>query len=214
MIGFVGGTGPEGKGLALRFALGGEDVFVGSRDANRSDTVVAEIARHSQSGKIHGGLNSDAAREADIIFLTIPFDVHASVLTSLEAELEGKIVVDVSVPMRFCGKEISSIEVDDGSAAEQAQVLLPQSKVVGAFHTVSAVELLLHDRPLNSDVIVCSEDEYAKNRVMQLAELIQGIRAVDGGNLSNAAYLEKFTVLLIQINSIYKAHSSIKLVGI
>ena len=71
MIGFVGGTGPEGKGLALRFALGGEDVFVGSRDANRSDTVVAEIARHSQSGKIHGGLNSDAAREADIIFLTI-----------------------------------------------------------------------------------------------------------------------------------------------
>ena len=93
-------------------------------------------------------------------------------------------------------------------------MLLPQSKVVGAFHTVSAVELLLHDSPLNSDVIVCSEDEYAKNRVMQLAELIQGIRAVDGGNLSNAAYLEKFTVLLIQINSIYKAHSSIKLVGI
>ena len=214
MIGFVGGTGPEGKGVALRFALAGEDVFVGSRDASRSDAVAAEIATYSPVGEISSGLNSDAAREADVIFLTIPFDFHASVIKSLEAELRGKIVVDVSVPMRFCEKEIFAIEVDDGSAAEQAQVLLPGSKIVGAFHTVSAIDLLVHDRLLNSDVIVCSEDEYAKNVIMQLAELIQGVRAVDGGNLSNAAFLEKFTVLLIQINRIYKAHSSIKLVGI
>ncbi|MEE2884402.1 MAG: NADPH-dependent F420 reductase [Chloroflexota bacterium] len=214
MIGFVGGTGSEGKGLALRFALGGEDVFVGSRDANRSDAVAAEIATYSPVGEIFSGLNQDAAREADVIFLTIPFDFHASVIKSLEPELRGKIVVDVSVPMRFCEKEIFAIEVDDGSAAEQAQVLLPGSKIVGAFHTVSAIDLLVHDRLLNSDVIVCSEDEYAKNVVMQLAELIQGVRAVDGGNLSNAAFLEKFTVLLIKINRIYKAHSSIKLVGI
>ena len=214
MIGFVGGTGPEGKGLALRFALGGQDVYLGSRDSNRSGAVAAEIDTYSPAGEIFSGLNSDAAREAEVIFLTIPFDFHASVLKSLKAELREKIVVDVSVPMRFCEKEISAIEVDDGSAAEQAQVLLPDSKVVGAFHTVSAIDLLVHDKPLNSDVIVCSEDESAKNVVMQLAELIQGVRAVDGGNLSNSAFLEKFTVLLIQINRIYKAHSSIKLVGI
>ena len=214
MLGFIGGTGPEGRGLALRLALAGEDVVIGSRDAARAASAVATVTEHRPNGHVTAGLNAEAAEIADVVFVAVPYSSHATTLKDLEGALEGKTVVDVVVPMEFHKGRASRIEVEEGSAAQQAQAILPGSTVVGAFHTTSAVDLLVPERPLDSDVVVCADDRSAKEAVMQLAQRIDGVRSVDGGRLANAALVEGLTVLLMDINRIYRAHSAIRIVGI
>ncbi len=128
--------------------------------------------------------------------------------------LAGKIVVDVVAPLSFKKGVASALSVDEGSAAMQAQATIGRSKVVGAFQSISAQELLVPDRPLDSDVVVCADDAEAKKIIMGLAEQIDGVRAVDGGALQNARYVESFTALLLNINRIYHAHSTIKIGGV
>jgi len=135
-------------------------------------------------------------------------------LETLKHDLKGKIVVDVVAPLSFKKGSVSAITVEEGSAAEQAQLLLPDSLVVGAFQNASAEDLLIPSQDLECDVIVCSNDQSAKEQVMLLGERIPGVRSIDGGNLQNARYVEQLTALLININKIYNAHSSIKIVGI
>ena len=214
MLGFVGGTGPEGRGLALRFALAGEQVVLGSREADRAIQAAEAIANVAPAASVQGALNGEAARVCDIVFIVLPYSAQKPTLESLREELAGKIVVDVVAPLAFDKGVARAVAVEQGSAALEAQELLPQSTVVGAFQNVSAEELLRPERSINSDVIVCSDDIDSKETVMKLAELIQGVRAVDGGGLVNAKYVEDFTALLININRIYKAHSMVKIVGI
>lgn len=214
MLGFIGGTGPEGRGLALRFAAAGEDVLLGSRDAARA-AAVAETLGHAQGGgRVVGLTNAEAARRADTVFVTVPYSAQRESLAVLAEELTGKTVVSVVAPLTFIKGQARAVPVEEGSAAAQAQALLPRSNVVGAFQNLSARDLLDADRPVECDVVVCADDDVAKALVMALAEKIDGVRAVDGGALENARYVEELTALLLNINRVYRAHSTIRIVGI
>ena len=214
MLGFIGGTGPEGRGLALRFAMAGEKVIIGSRDEDRAREAAKSVSGSAPSGSVIAGLNPDAADEADIVFVCVPYAAHRATLSPMKRQLAGKIVVDVVAPVTFSKGRAGAIPVDEGSVALQAQAILADSSVVAAFQTVSAPDLLVPDKSIDADVVVCADEPDAKETVMRLAEKIKGVRAVNGGGLENARYVEDFVALLININRIYKAHSSIKIVGI
>ena len=214
MIGFIGGTGSEGRGLALRFAAAGEQVSIGSREESRAIEVAAGISDLVSGSLVSAGTNQDVARIADILFVTVPYVAHRLVLESVRLNLEGKIVVDAVVPLSVSGGVAKMLHVADGSAAQEAQVVLGRSSVVAAFHTISASDLFLLDSSIDSDVIACSNDTGAKKVVMGLVEMIPGMRAVDAGPLYNAVYLEGMAALLININRVYRRQSSIRVVGI
>jgi hypothetical protein len=214
VIGFIGGTGPEGKGLALRLALAGEEVLIGSRDESRASEAAKELADLAPDASIGGGLNDDVATRSDIVFVSVPYEGQRPTLEALRDQLSGKIVVDVVSPMAFSKGVARAVPVPEGSAALEAKALLPESTIVAAFQTISAVDLVKTDKPVESDVVVCGQGREARETVMALAEKIPGVRAVDGGGLSNAGYVENLTPLLVNINRRYKAHSAIKIVGI
>ena len=214
MIGFLGGTGPAGRGIATRLAIAGEQIFIGSRNIVLANKVTHGILTLLPSASVIGGLNIDAARKADILFITVPYAAQRSVLEEVSSVLKNKIVVNTVSPLKFCRKTAQPITVEAGSAAMESQDILPNSTVVAAFHTISADNLLAIDMLLNTDVIVCADDLKAKKKIMMLAEKINGLRSIDGGDLKNAESLENFTALLININQIYRAHSSLRIMGI
>ena len=214
MIGFIGGTGPEGRGLALRFALAGEDVLIGSRDAERAQAAADSVREISPSISIGGGLNAEVAECSDTIVIAVPYSAQKPTLESLTGELSGKLIINVVAPLTFSKGVASAIRVEAGSAALEAREIVPDATHTAAFHNVSAQELLIPDRPLDTDIVVFGDDADAKSKVIALAEAIKGARGVDGGGLENARYCEDLTALLLNINRIYKAHSMIKIVGI
>ena len=219
MLAFLGGTGPEGRGLALRLALAGEDVVIGSRDAQRAEAAAEELAaiiRDSAGcGRIEGADNAGAAQRADVAFLTVPYEAQRPMLEQLAAPLAGKVVVNVIAPMRFeRGKGAIAVPVEAGSAAEEAQSLLPDSHVVAAFQNVSAEELQEPHNNMEGDVVICADNADAKALVTALTQKIPNLRPVDGGGLLNAKYVEQITPLLVNINRIYKVHSGIRIVGV
>ena len=214
MIGFLGGTGPEGRGLAVRLALAGEDVIIGSREAGRAMAAAKEVAGLAPGAFVEGGLNEEAAARGDVVFVVVPYSAQRDTIEPLAGHLAGKIVVGVTVPLRF-GKGGASIEpVPYGSAALELEALLPESRVVAAFQTISAHDLLDPNKTVDSDVVVCSSDEEAKTQVMELSVRIDGIRAVDGGGLANAGYVEGMTALILNLNRRYKARAAFRITGI
>ena len=215
MLAFLGGTGPEGKGLALRLAMAGEAVIIGSRDATRATTAAGELAQLAPGVRIDGASNADAAQAADVVFLTFPYEGQRPTLEQLQEPLQGKVVVDVIAPMQFQrGRGASAVEVAAGSAAQEAQERLPDSLVVAAFQNASAEELQQPDAVMDGDVVVCSDHQEPKALVMELVRKIPQLRPVDGGSLANAKYVEQITPLLVNINRIYRIHAGIKIVGI
>ena len=215
MLAILGGTGPEGKGLALRLAMAGETPIIGSRDASRGAAAAQELSQLASNVDIRGSDNSGAVLQADVVFLAFPYEGQRPVLEDLGPALKGKIVVSVIAPMKFeRGKGASAVEVGAGSAAQEAQDMLPESQVVAAFQNASAEELLEPNITMEGDVVVCSDHAAAKKIVMDLADQIKDLRGIDGGSLANAKYVEQITPLLVNINRIYKTHSSIKIVGI
>lgn len=214
IIGFIGGTGPEGKGLAYRFALAGHDAVIGSRSAERAEEAAREVAEHARSDLVRGAANVDAATQADVIVLTVPFAAQADTLPPLASTVEGKIVVSTAVPLSFEAGRPAMLDVLEGSAAEQAQSLLPGARVVGAFQNLGAAKLWEGDVPLEQDVIVCADDADAKRHVMTLSERIRGVRAVDGGPLASARYVEGITALLLNVNRRYKTLAGVRVVGL
>lgn len=215
MLAFLGGTGPEGKGLALRLALAGEQVTIGSRDAERAEATADQLRQLAPAAHITGEHNAGAASQADVVFLTVPYEAQKPLLEQLRQPLAGKVVVNVIAPMSFQrGRGASAVEVSAGSAAQEAQQLLPESLVVAAFQTVSAEELQEPAKVMEGDVIVCSDHPEAKAQVMELTRKIHHLRPVDGGGLANAKYVEQLTPLLVNINRIYKIHAGIKVVGL
>ena len=216
MIGLIGGTGPEGRGLALRFALAGEKVFIGSRSQERGQQIAEELGQlaPSVSSSISGGTNEEASSQGDVVLIATPYEGQKDTLEALRPRLTGKIVVSVIAPMAFEKGRARAIDVPEGSAALQAKSILPEATVVGAFQNMSAEDLLVPDKSVDCDVIVCADDAEARQTVMALAEKIKGVRGVNGGGLANARHVEQLTVLLISINRNYKIHASVRITGL
>jgi len=217
-IAVLGGTGPEGFGLALRWAQAGETVIIGSRDAKRAQDAAEKIKqRVGASAKISGTENIATCAAADLLVLTIPFEGHAALLKQLKPAIRpGSVVIDTTVPLAASvgGRASRTIGVWQGSAAQQTAELVPKgTAVVAAFQNVGA-ELLNADGPLDCDVIVCSDDPNASQIVRHLATKIPGVRAIDGGKLENARILEQITALLIGLNIRHKGHSGIRITGL
>jgi 8-hydroxy-5-deazaflavin:NADPH oxidoreductase len=211
-IAIVGGTGAEGMGLALRWARAGENVVIGSRDAQRAREAAAQIAsRLGGNVRIRGAENAEAVAESEIVVLTVPFSGHASVLKNLKATFRaGTILIDTTVPLAAAvgGLPTRTLGIWEGSAAQQAAGLVPkETAVAAAFQNISST-LLDGEKPVNCDVIVCTDDERARGIASELAEKIPGVRAVNGGKLENARIVEQLTALLVTINRKYKVHAA------
>ena len=217
-IALVGGTGPEGRGLATRFALAGHEVVIGSRGAERGAEVAAELAadlakRAPEATTVTGTDNASAVADAEIVIVVVPYSAHRPTLEGLGDALDGKIVVDAVVPVHF-EKGPRPVEVEAGSATEEAKQIVPDARVIGAFHNLSAEVLLEPHTPLGADVLVTGGDREAKDVVMALANEIEGARAVDAGPLRYSRFVEGITILLIGLNGRYKSHSGIEVTGI
>ena len=212
VIGILGGTGAEGRGLARRFAMAGHTVLIGSRSPDRAHAAVAEL---DAGPNVRGMANAAAAREAGIVIVAVPWDGHGALVASLAAELAGKIVIDCVNPLGFDKQGAFALRVAEGSAAEQTAALLPDSRVVGAFHHVSSVLLLDPEIPeVPMDVLVLGDDRAAADVVQALAARIPGMRGVYAGRLRNCAQVEALTANLVAINRRYKAHAGLRITDI
>jgi hypothetical protein len=210
VIGILGGTGEQGRGLARRFALAGNPVIIGSRSHDRAQGVAREIGDGAR-----GLANRDCARAADVVIAAVPWEGHGELLSGLAAELAGKIVVDCVNPLGFDKRGAYPLPVVEGSAAEQAAALLPESRVVAAFHHVSAVLLLDPEiETIDCDVLVLGDDRYATDTVQALAARIPGVRGVYAGRLRNCGQIEALTANLVSINRRYKAHAGLRITDI
>ncbi|MEI6363395.1 MAG: NADPH-dependent F420 reductase [Actinomycetes bacterium] len=209
-VGVLGGTGEQGRGLARRLAMAGHRVVIGSRDASRAATAAAELG-HGATGLS----NEDCARSTDIVIVAVPWEGHASLLQTLRGALAGKVVVDCVNPMGFDKQGAFSLRVEEGSAAEQAAGILDDSRVVAAFHHISAV-LLLDETvdSIDTDVLVLGDDREATDMVQALANRIAGIRGIFGGRLRNAGQVEAMTANLISINRRYKVHAGVRITDV
>ncbi|MFF5107963.1 NADPH-dependent F420 reductase [Streptosporangium sp. NPDC000509] len=213
-IGILGGTGDQGKGLARRFALAGHTVLIGSRSAERAQAA-AESIGGSVRGSVRGADNPAVAAEADVVIVATPWDGHRSTLESLRSELAGKIVIDCVNPLGFDKQGAYMLAVEEGSAAQQAAAVLPDSRVVAAFHHVSAVLLLDPEvEEITLDVLVVGDDREATDTVQALAGRIPGVRGVYAGRLRNAHQVEALTANLISINRRYKAHAGLRITDV
>ncbi|WP_426244173.1 NADPH-dependent F420 reductase [Nocardioides sp. LHG3406-4] len=210
IVAVLGGTGPQGRGLARRWAAAGIPVVIGSRSAERAAETATELAA-ATGGVVSGADNATAAEQGDVVVVAVPWDGHRDLLAGLAPLLAGKVVVDCVNPLGFDNQGAYALPVDEGSAAQQAQAVLPEATVVAAFHHVSAV--LLDDPDVASvdmDVLVLGEERAATDLVQALADAIPGMRGVFAGRLRNAHQVEALTANLISINRRYKAHAGVK----
>jgi 8-hydroxy-5-deazaflavin:NADPH oxidoreductase len=209
-IGLLGGTGPLGRGLALRMALAGHRVLVGSRDPERAVRIVAELVGDREL-PVEGVGNRDAAAGADVVFLVCPYDGQAELLPGLADAIGDKVVVDVVNPLGWDQHGPYLLEVPEGSAAEQAAALLPRARVVGAFHHAAPRLLADPERQVETDVLVVGDDPEAKWLVLELADQIPGCRGVDAGPLRLARQLEGFTAVIVAVNRRYRIHAGLRI---
>src|SRR5215470_3486588 len=222
-IAIIGGTGDQGKGLALRWARAGFEIIIGSRDRERAKAASAEMrARLAASGanniSLDGAANAEAAAAASIIVLTVPFAAQIPTLKEIREKIQSdSLLVDITVPLEPAvgGKPTRVLGVWAGSAAEQCRELAPDgAQVVSAFQNAGAEALADLDREVECDVIVCGDDKDAKHRVRPLVAAIPGCRYIDGGPLANSRTVEAVTALLIGFNIRYKTHTGLRITGI
>lgn len=211
VIGILGGTGDQGRGLARRLSMAGHEVIIGSRDADRAESAASGLGDERLSGR----LNRAAAAESDVVIAAIPWAGHRDLLASLADELAGKVVVDCVNPLAFDERGAYPVQVPEGSAAEQAAAVLPGSTVVGAFHHVSA-SLLLDPAvdEIDLDVLVLGDNRAATNMVAALADEIPGMRGIYGGRLRNCGQVEALTANLVSINRRYRAHAGLRITDV
>ncbi len=217
-IGFIGGTGPEGLGLAMRLAVAGERVLIGSRRIERADeaaqTVRDAVSAVSASVDTGGGVNRDVVEQSDIVVVVVPFDGHEATLNDLRDAIGDKLVIDAAVPLTMENRVPGIADVPQGSATEQAQALLPDAKVVGAFHNLSARKLQKLSDPMDGDVLITGDDAEAKQAVVELVWKMPNLRPIDAGPLSMSRFVEDLTALIIGMNIRYKTQAAVRVVGI
>ncbi|MEU7223918.1 NADPH-dependent F420 reductase [Streptomyces chrestomyceticus] len=210
VVGVLGGTGDQGRGLAYRLARAGQKVIIGSRAAERAQAAAGELGHG-----VEGADNAECARRSDIVIVAVPWEGHAKTLQSLREELTGKLVIDCVNPLGFDKKGAYALKPEEGSAAEQAATLLPDSRVTAAFHHLSAV--LLQDpetEEIDTDVMVLGESRADTDQVQALAARIPGMRGVFAGRLRNAHQVESLVANLISTNRRYKAHAGLRLTDV
>jgi 8-hydroxy-5-deazaflavin:NADPH oxidoreductase len=214
----LGATGALGFGLAVRLGRAGAAVTIGSRDAGRAGEAAARAREQVPDGTFDGLENPDAARANEVVFLCVPFRNQSENLNNLRPVLrEGQLLVDATVPLAAAigGKATRTVAVWQGSAAEQAQEMVPDGvTVVSALHTVSAATLSDLDHALDEDVLVCGRKRDDKRRVARIVEQVDGLRCVDAGPLEQARIVEPLTALLIGINGRYRTHAGIRITGL
>jgi 8-hydroxy-5-deazaflavin:NADPH oxidoreductase len=212
----LGGTGDQGRGLAFRFALAGHRVVIGSRAAERAERAARELLETLPAdARIDGADNQAAAAAGDLVIVAVPWVGHGDLLRALAPALAGKIVVDCVNPIGFDSNGAFALDVEEGSAAQQAAAVLPESTVVAAFHHVSA-KLLIDPavERLDTDVLVLGEDRAATDLVQALAGRITGMRGIYGGRLRNARQIEALTANLVSVNRRYKAHAGVRITDV
>ena len=214
VIAVVGGTGPQGRGLAYRFALAGHRVVIGSRTAERAAATADQINARLAVPAVSGSTNAEAVAASGVVLLAIPWQGHSELVSDLADGLRGKIVISCVNPLGFDSAGPFGLMLEE-SAAEEAQRLVPTARVVGAFHHVAAMSLWSTPEPLaHDDVLVCGDDADAKAVVARLAVSVTGKLGVDAGNLRMARKLEPLTAVLISLNKIYKTRSGIAITGV
>lgn len=210
VVGVLGGTGDQGRGLAYRLARAGQKVIIGSRAAERALTAAGELGLG-----IEGAENAECARRSDVVIVAVPWEGHAKTLQALRDELDGKLVIDCVNPLGFDKKGAYALKPEEGSAAEQAAALLPGARVTAAFHHLSAV--LLQDpevEQIDTDVMVLGESRADTDVVQALAARIPGMRGVFAGRLRNAHQVESLVANLISVNRRYKAHAGLRVTDV
>jgi 8-hydroxy-5-deazaflavin:NADPH oxidoreductase len=209
-VAIVGGTGNLGSALALRLGAPGVKVIIGSRDAQKAQNAVATLKPKMRAGELSGTTNQEAVKQAEFIVIAVPYEGHQQMVQDLKGQLAGKIVIDAVVPL----KKIRPFVPPAGSALQEAQQIIgAEAPVIGALHNISAVDLGEVDSPLG-DVLVCGDNEEAKQKVMEIIRRI-GARAFDGGPAANAYVIEGLTGVIIHLNRKYKSkHGTIKITGI
>ena len=213
-IAVLGGTGKEGSGLALRWAAAGHSVIIGSRELEKAQRAAAELNARLGRETVAGMTNQDAAAQADIVVMTVPFAAHAATIESVREVVQGKVFVDVTVPLD--PQNVRRVKMPPaGSASAEAQQLLGDAvKVVAAFQNIGAEHLVAADHEVECDVLVCGNDKDAKKQVIELAQSI-GIRAWDAGPIENAVVVEGLTSVLIGLNIKHKVNAAgIRITGI
>jgi hypothetical protein len=206
-IAVLGGTGKEGSGLAYRWAHSGYEVIIGSRALEKAQTAAAELNALLGREAVRGMLNPDAAAAAEIVVLTVPYAAHRATLESVYEQAQGKVLVDVTVPLQPPQITVAVLPLGR-TAAEEAQALMGENvQVVSAFQNISSVHLKDLEHSIECDVLVCGDDTEAKQQVMALAKAA-GMRGIDAGPLSNAIVAECLTPVLLGINKRYKARGA------
>lgn len=210
IIGVLGGTGEQGRGLALRWAAAGNRVVLGSRREERAERAAAQVG-HGAVGRS----NLECARIADVVVVAVPWDGHALLLEDIRRAVDGKIVVDCVNPLGFDKQGAYGLAVKEGSAAQQAAMILPEARVTAAFHHLSAVLLLDSQvETMDTDVLVLGDDREATDTVQALAARIPGVRGIYGGRLRNAHQVEALTANLISMNRRYRAHAGVRITNL
>jgi 8-hydroxy-5-deazaflavin:NADPH oxidoreductase len=216
-IPIIGGTGALGYGLALRWARAGQPIVIGSRKPERATEAAGKVADAVSGAEVEGLENGEAAKRGPIVFLTVPFRAQSETLNNLrDALTEGQLLVDCTVPTAAAvsGKASRTVGVWQGSAAQQAQEMVPDGvTVISGLHTVSA-SALAGDEAMDEDVLICGDRKADKARVAALVEMIEGLRAVNAGALETARIVETLTPMLIAINARYKSHAGIRITGL
>jgi len=214
-VGIIGGTGPAGRGLAVRLAAAGVGVMVGSRDATRAESVAGDLNR-TWAGRlavaVTGTDNAEAAK-GDSVIVATPWEGSISTVGALKGALAGKVVVSMVNALVREGREMLAVAPPRGSMAGAIQAALPGSRVAAAFHHLPASELEDLDRRLSADVLVCSDHDDASAATIDLAERVEGLRALDAGSLSQATAIEAFTAVCVNVNIRYRVHTSLRLTG-
>ncbi|HEX9766822.1 MAG TPA: NADPH-dependent F420 reductase [Nitriliruptorales bacterium] len=216
VLGIIGGTGPQGRGLGARWALAGHQVHIGSRSVERAQAAVDDIVERvgRDDLDIHAGTNEDVTAAAEIVVVAVPYDAQRELLPPLRDVVGDKVVCNVVNPMVFDDVGPKAVPVEEGSSAEECQALWPDARVVSAFHDVSSRRLLTVHEPIDTHVLICSDDQEAAHRVSHLASRIQGMWGVYCGPLRNSEYIENVTPVILFINRYYRIQAGLLIDGI
>ena len=212
-VAFVGGTGPAGIGLGARLARAGHDVAIGSRSKDRAEEAAARVRELAGGGNVTAGTNEEILGAAEVVFLTMRDDAQRETVRTIADLVAGRVVVSMANPLRVGNRMATYVPPPEGSLAEEAQRDAPDAHVVSAFHEIRVSKFAKMDLAIDSDTIVCADDDAAKKKVMALA-YDAGVRPVDGGPLVNSRYVESFVAVLITVNFRYKTSASLRITGL
>jgi len=213
-VGILGGTGPAGRGLAVRLGAAGVEVVIGSRDADRADGVAHGLVEAWPDHHLAiTGASNETTADSDLVVVATPWDSAIATVKPLATALEGKVVVSMANALAKEGREFLALVPPRGSVAATIQAVLPRSLVSASFHHLPASEMEKLTTPLIADVLVCSDHAEASEATVALVDRIEGLRGVDAGSLSQAAPIEAFTAVLITVNIRHKVHAAVQLAG-